>query len=291
MTRQKLFTKHPNYSQNLFCMKTKNCLFSVPLLVYLNVALAISTIAQNEYLPKEINGVWGYVNQLGEIVIPLQFEWAGHFSYSSAFIKLDGKFGIINKLGNVMIVPSYDTLFHRPGAIVYGKANMLGILDTLGNKITNAIYERVEGGADRSLNVKRNGQWSNLQNGVERFEELSHLVFTTVDEGGMFPGCKEIDDKIALRECADSKMLQFMSENIKYPYEAAEEGISGYVYLSFMIDKQGNIVNIEIKKNPGKGLGEEALRVVSKMPKWVPGKVEGILVQTKFILPVKYALE
>ncbi len=84
---------------------------------------------------------------------------------------------------------------------------------------------------------------------------------------------------------------QFFSENIKYPEAAKKKGISGKVYISFVIDKKGNITKAELKKGIGHGCDEEALRIVNLMPNWAPGKNKGKAVKVSMVLPVEFKLD
>lgn len=85
-------------------------------------------------------------------------------------------------------------------------------------------------------------------------------------------------------------MIQFLSTNLKYPAEAMEKNVQGTVYVSFIVEKDGSISNVVLKRDIGSGCGEEAVRVVKMMPKWTPGKQKGKEVRTQFVLPVSFKL-
>ena len=85
-------------------------------------------------------------------------------------------------------------------------------------------------------------------------------------------------------------LLAFLRDNIKYPASAREVGISGTVYLSFVIEKDGSVSNITVQRGIGGGCDEEAVRVLKLMPPWSPGKNNGLPVRVKFTLPVKFTL-
>jgi len=85
-------------------------------------------------------------------------------------------------------------------------------------------------------------------------------------------------------------MFGYLRENIKYPDAAKTEGIEGRAVVSFVIDKSGRIRDVEIVKNPGHGMGEEAQRIVQNFPDWVPGINEGKKVNVRFIIPVTFKL-
>ncbi len=86
-------------------------------------------------------------------------------------------------------------------------------------------------------------------------------------------------------------MMQFISKNVVYPSAARDQGKQGKVYVSFIIDEEGNVTNVEIVKGAEKHLDKEALRVITKMPKWKPGKQRGVPVKVKYTIPVNYTLK
>ena len=84
-----------------------------------------------------------------------------------------------------------------------------------------------------------------------------------------------------------------MAKNIQYPTVEKENGIQGKVYLTFVIDKDGSITNVEVYKGlkGGPGCDKEAVRVAKMIPKWSPGKQNGKAVKMRFILPVNFRLQ
>lgn len=88
----------------------------------------------------------------------------------------------------------------------------------------------------------------------------------------------------------ENTMYQYIASNIVYPYLARERNISGTVYVSFIIEKDGSISNVSILKGIGGGCDEEAIRVVKNMPKWIPGKEKRNPVRVRYNLPIKFFL-
>lgn len=88
----------------------------------------------------------------------------------------------------------------------------------------------------------------------------------------------------------DKALRQYLSGNIRYPADARVNQISGTVYLSFVVDKEGEISGIKLLRGIGGGCEEEAMRVVGKMPRWSPGKQNGKAVQVQMNLPVNFIL-
>jgi protein TonB len=123
-----------------------------------------------------------------------------------------------------------------------------------------------------------------------RIEENEREIFKVVEENPTFPGCEEVTAKTERQQCAEKKMLEFIYANINYPSIARENGIQGMVVVKFVVERDGSISNIEIGRDIGGGCGNEAVRVVSIMPKWNPGKQRGTPVRVMFTLPVKFQL-
>ena len=89
-----------------------------------------------------------------------------------------------------------------------------------------------------------------------------------------------------------SAMEDFVNKNIEYPQDAIDNNIEGVVSVQFAVDDKGNISNVStVGQKLGYGLEEEAIKVVSKMPKWTPGQVKGKNVKTWRTLPINYRLE
>lgn len=109
---------------------------------------------------------------------------------------------------------------------------------------------------------------------VEEKEE----VFLVVEEMPEFPG-------------GTAAMQKFIASNIKYPRQASQLGLEGRVVVSFVINKDGNVDNVEILKGIGGGCDEEAIRVIKSLPSWKPGKQNGRPVSVKFTVPIKFTLQ
>jgi periplasmic protein TonB len=82
----------------------------------------------------------------------------------------------------------------------------------------------------------------------------------------------------------------FIGKNLKYPKQAQRMGIEGKVFIRFIVDKQGNITEVEVIRGIGMGCDEEALRVMKHLPKWQPGKQRGKPVKVRMVLPITFKL-
>ena len=83
----------------------------------------------------------------------------------------------------------------------------------------------------------------------------------------------------------------FIQKNLKYPEEAQKQEIDGRVFVSFVIDKNGNVRNVKIERGVHSALDEEAIRVVKLSPKWEPGKNEGEFANVQYTFPIVFKLK
>ena len=103
-------------------------------------------------------------------------------------------------------------------------------------------------------------------------------VYQIVEEMPQYPG-------------GEAAMMEFVAKNVVYPKEAQDKGISGRVFVSFIVEKDGSVSDVELKRGIGGGCDEEAIRVISAMPKWTPGKMKGEPVRVSYMMPVFFKLQ
>ena len=114
---------------------------------------------------------------------------------------------------------------------------------------------------------------------IEQEEEVvEEQIFTVVENEPEFPGGMEA-------------LYKYLAQNIKYPQLARDNGITGKVYVTFVVERDGSIANPKVLRDIGGGCGAEAIRVVKAMPKWTPGKQRGKAVRVQFNLPVNFNLK
>ncbi len=83
----------------------------------------------------------------------------------------------------------------------------------------------------------------------------------------------------------------WVQKNLKFPQIALENGISGRVVLSFVIERDGRLTNIQVLQTPDRSLSEEAIRVLNTSPKWSPGKQRNQAVRVKCNLPIEFRVQ
>lgn len=88
-----------------------------------------------------------------------------------------------------------------------------------------------------------------------------------------------------------SDLYEYLGKNLRYPSAAQRVGVQGKVFLSFVVERDGSITDTQVLKGIGFGCDEEAMRVISTMPKWRAGRQNGRNVRVKFTVPVSFKLE
>lgn len=108
-------------------------------------------------------------------------------------------------------------------------------------------------------------------------EEEVDEIFTIVEDQPEFPGGMQA-------------FYNYVGKKMKYPSQARRMGIEGRVYVEFIVDKDGSVTNVRSVKGIGAGCDEEAVRVMSDVPKFKPGKQRGNPVKVKMVLPIYFKL-
>lgn len=108
--------------------------------------------------------------------------------------------------------------------------------------------------------------------------EEENKVFDIVEQQPMFPG-------------GQTALMKYLSENTKYPVVAQENGVQGRVTVQFVVEKDGSISDVHVLRGVDPSLDKEAVRVVKSMPRWTPGKQNGINVRVNYRVPVLFRLQ
>ena len=152
-----------------------------------------------------------------------------------------------------------------PAAVVQEVLNI--VANTV---ITETVIVSTEGDEDKKIEIPV--FVPSLQE-----EEHEDEIFTIVEEQPSYPG-------------GDKARIEFFNKTIKYPTIAQENGIQGTVYVTFVVNKDGKIVDVQVVRGADPNLDKEAVRVVSAMPPWNPAKQRGKSVRARFTLPVRFTL-
>lgn len=120
------------------------------------------------------------------------------------------------------------------------------------------------------------------------------MPFAVIEQIPVFPGCEGVA-KNKQMDCFNEKMQAHIKKYFTYPERAAENGSQGQVSVQFMIDKDGVVKDIKVRgrgiKQDADLLEKEAERIISKLPKFAPGKQRGKAVRVKYGLPITFRLQ
>lgn len=151
-------------------------------------------------------------------------------------------------------------------------ADLILIVDNLTEVNGDPVID--DSGADENTVIYALPQ---LDNNKDK-KDVEETIFVFAEEMPEFPG-------------GEKALLSFLSQNIKYPPIAAETGIKGKVIVNFIVNTDGSISGAKVLRSVDQSLDKEALRVVSSMPRWKPGKQSGKLVRVTYSVPINFMLQ
>ena len=168
------------------------------------------------------------------------------------------------------------------------QVTQIAIVDA--DKVQNEVMDMEEQKEDNTARGVVNQEGSD---DVDKFEAVKEQVIVKEPEPEK---PKEEEIFVAVEQQAEfpggqSALMKWLSNNIRYPEAAQQNDIQGRVVVKFVVEKDGSIGHAEIARGVDKDLDREALRVVNKMPKWQPGKNNGVAVRSYFNLPVTFRLQ
>lgn len=122
-----------------------------------------------------------------------------------------------------------------------------------------------------------NGSVVREQIQIRRSEESAdnNKIFVEVEQQASFPG-------------GQVEMMKFLANNIRYPEAAQANNVQGRVVVKFVIERDGSISNVQVVRSVDADLDREAIRVIKKMPRWEPGRNNGVAVRTWFTIPLTF---
>lgn len=230
-----------------------------------------------------------------------EIEIEGMFSYNTDNKVEASVFTVVEQMpeyqGGMKALSAYmsDNIQYPPEAKekgIQGRVFVNFVIDTDGSVSDAKVLKGIGGGCDEEA-VRVVSAMSNWKPGRQRGEAVkvsynlpikfvldkkdADTIYTVVEDMPEFPG-------------GEKKLFAYLGENISYPKAAKEAKVSGRVFITFVIEKDGSVSEVKLLRGIGSGCDEEAMRVVSSMPKWKPGLSEGKPVRVQYNLPIKYAL-
>ncbi len=158
----------------------------------------------------------------------------------------------------------------------------LGAMDLKVNpKYKNANYDvtlSAQDGKPNNMVFSPSADGQSVKVTVQTGDINGETIFTVVEKSPEYPG-------------GIQELFKYLGENIKYPEAASKANVQGKVFVNFVITSEGEIKDVQILKGLGFGADAEAVRVVSKMPRWKPGSQDGKPVNVRYNLPIAFQLD
>ncbi|MDD3876037.1 MAG: energy transducer TonB [Bacteroidales bacterium] len=117
-------------------------------------------------------------------------------------------------------------------------------------------------------------------------DTITKSIVEDVFDGEVF----DVVDEMPVFGSTPNALNEYIASHVRYPDEAKENGIQGKVYVSFVVTKTGNVADVKVANFVNEFLDAEAIRVISAMPNWTPGKINGEAVNVKFNIPINFKL-
>ena len=165
--------------------------------------------------------------------------------------------------------PPYIFSINKDGSI---KIDFYDFRDEFG--IKEMVFKKV----DANTPVETKKQSSKTKDEKVEMKPDKNGVYHIVEEMPVFPG-------------GEQALMDYVSKNVVYPQEAQEKGISGRVFVCFIVEKDGSVNEVSVMRGIGGGCDDEAVRVIKAMPKWKPGKMKGEAVRVSYMMPITFKLQ
>lgn len=134
--------------------------------------------------------------------------------------------------------------------------------------------------------LQEKGKWKTQQQSNVTLVAVNKKNDTVADSDSIYFACDEMPEMHG----GTSAMMDYLQRNIRYPQEALDAKKEGVVLVHFIVEKDGSISNPEVKMSVDPSLDAEAVRVITSMPKWKPGKQDGKPVRVYYNIPVRFIL-
>ena len=128
----------------------------------------------------------------------------------------------------------------------------------------------------------------------EEVEENYSSNETAMNEESSYSGKSETNKVVETMPTfpgGNEALMKYLSDNVKVPLDAEENGIQGKVVVSYVIDFDGSVIDVQVVQSVHPVLDEEAVRVVKNMPKWTAGTRNGMAVRTKYSIPINFRFQ
>ena len=151
--------------------------------------------------------------------------------------------------------------------------------------------EQVENGVIGGDSFAHASETEKVTSAVKNTAEIGEKAVESSDPKKVFTGkVYEIVEDMPTFPGGVTELMNYLSKNTHYPAVTKRDGIQGRVVVSFIVEPDGSISNVKLVRSVDANLDREALRVVSEMPNWTPGKQGGNKVRVRYSLPIAFRL-
>jgi len=126
---------------------------------------------------------------------------------------------------------------------------------------------------------------------VEQEESEEVFSFAVIEKKAIYPGCENEATEEARFNCMNLSLQKFFAKNVVYPEQAKTLGVQGKVFVSFVIEKDGRVANVEVARGVDPSLDAAAVAVVKKLPKMIPAQNSGRQVRMGYTIPISFKLQ
>ncbi len=124
---------------------------------------------------------------------------------------------------------------------------------------------------------------------VEESDEI--ISFAVIEKKAVYPGCENEPTEDARFQCMNLNLAKFFAKNVVYPEQAKTLGVQGKVFVSFVIEKDGKIANVQVARGVDPSLDAAAVAVVKKLPKMIPAQNSGRPARMSYTIPIAFKLQ
>lgn len=149
-------------------------------------------------------------------------------------------------------------------------------------KIEETVIEAIDPNQDTEI-----AEVDDIEVAEEDIPDTVHFIL--IENAPIFPGCENQSTEKEKRDCFQEMMLKHIKKNFNYPEMAMEMGLQGKVNVIFTVQKDGSIGDVRLR-GPHESLEKEAARIISKLPKMIPGKQRGTPVKVPYAIPITFVL-
>ncbi|WP_443946378.1 energy transducer TonB [Pedobacter sp. AW1-32] len=185
--------------------------------------------------------------------------------------------------------------FHEPSIAAKGvagiaSARLINAYDSLGNQTVKdgtgkiSVKEKYSNEEGSYVNGYKDGNWTGELNGnryEEKFSEGKMVSGTAYLSDGNTKNYT-VSDELPSFPNGLAQFYKYLGKNYRFPTEAFRAGISGKLYITFVVEKDGRLSDYDFKNDLGYGTRQEAIRVLDQSPRWHPGTQHGIPVRVKY---------